>query len=130
MTTSDMIRVLCEKMNISISELARRIGQSPQNFNKKLQRGTMSFKELMTIAIDVKYEQAFILSNRNNEQKQLNMNPVKYFYSCPVCGKYEYYISFAELTGFNLNHLGSYLVYNGFKESFGEYRYFSTMSKE
>lgn len=98
----------------------------------------MSFKELMTIAIDVKYEQAFILSNRNNEfgglgghaSKQLNMNPVKYFYSCPVCGKYEYYVSFAELTGFDLNHLGSYLVYNGFKESLGEYRYFSTMSKE
>lgn len=29
MTTSDMIREFCEKMNISISELARRIGQSP-----------------------------------------------------------------------------------------------------
>ena len=42
MTTSDMIRKLCGKMNISISELARRIGQSPQNFNKKLQRGTVS----------------------------------------------------------------------------------------
>ena len=26
MTTSDMIRELCEKMNISISELARKIG--------------------------------------------------------------------------------------------------------
>lgn len=98
----------------------------------------MSFKELMTIAIDVKYEQAFILSNRNNElgglggyaSKQLNMNPVKYFYSCPVGGKYEYYVSFAELMCFDLNHLGSYLVYNGFKESLGEYRYFSTMSKE
>ena len=61
---------------------------------------------------------------------QLNMNPVKYFYSCPVCGKYEYYVSFGELTDFNLNHLGSYLVYNGFKESLSEYRYFSTMSKE
>ncbi len=32
-TTSDMIRELCEKMNISISELARRVGQSPQKFN-------------------------------------------------------------------------------------------------
>lgn len=65
MTTSDMVRELCIKSNISISELARRIGQSPQNFNKKLQRGTVSFKELMTIArvLDVKYEQAFILPN-------------------------------------------------------------------
>lgn len=61
---------------------------------------------------------------------QLNMDPVKYFYSCPVCGRYEYYVSFAELTDFDLNHLGAYLVYNGFKESISEYRYFSTMSKE
>lgn len=65
MTTSDMIRKLCEKMNISISELARRIGQSPQNFNKKLQRGTVSFAEMMVISemLGVGYEQAFILPN-------------------------------------------------------------------
>ncbi|WP_449580834.1 helix-turn-helix domain-containing protein [Porcipelethomonas ammoniilytica] len=36
MTTSDMIRELCDKQNISLAELARCIGQSPQNFNKKL----------------------------------------------------------------------------------------------
>ena len=42
MTTSDMIRELCKKMNISNAELARQIGQSPQNFNKKLKRGTVS----------------------------------------------------------------------------------------
>jgi nucleoside 2-deoxyribosyltransferase len=29
-----------------------------------------------------------------------------------------------------LNHLSSYLLYNGFKESMKEYRYFTTMSKE
>lgn len=65
MTTSDMIRALCEKQNISLAELCRRIGQTPQNFNKKLKRGTVSFEELMAIAevLDVGYEQAFILSN-------------------------------------------------------------------
>lgn len=65
MTTSDMIRELCEKKNISLAELARRIGQSPQNFNKKLKRGTVSFEEMMEIAetLDVKYEQAFIMSD-------------------------------------------------------------------
>ena len=36
MTTSDMIRELCDRMNISLAELCRRIGQTPQNFNKKL----------------------------------------------------------------------------------------------
>ena len=63
MTTSNMVIELCEKMNISISELARRIGQSPQNFNKKLKRGTVSSKEMAEIAeaLDVDYEQVFIL---------------------------------------------------------------------
>lgn len=63
MTTSDMIRQLCEKMNISLAELCRRIGQTPQNFNKKLKRGTVSFEEMMAIAeaLGVNYEQAFVL---------------------------------------------------------------------
>ena len=65
MTTSDMIRELCEKMNISISELARKIGQSPLNFNKKLQRGTVSVEEMIVIAdvLAVKFEQSFTLTN-------------------------------------------------------------------
>lgn len=65
MTTSDMIRELCEKKNISLAELARRIGQSPQNFNKKLKRGTVSFEEMMEIAgtLGVRYEQVFIMSD-------------------------------------------------------------------
>lgn len=65
MTTSDMIRQLCEKKNISLAELARRIGQTPQNFNKKLKRGTVSFDEMMEIAdaLDVGYRQAFVLPN-------------------------------------------------------------------
>lgn len=65
MTTSDMIRALCEKQNISLAELCRRIGQTPQNFNKKLQRGTVSFEEMMAIAeaLNVKYEQVFVLAD-------------------------------------------------------------------
>lgn len=67
MTTSDMIRELCEKQNISLAELCRRIGQTPQNFNKKLQRGTVSFEEMLRIAeaLDVGYEQAFVLPDGN-----------------------------------------------------------------
>lgn len=63
MTTSDMIRTLCERQNISLAELCRRIGQTPQNFNKKLKRGTVSFDEMMEIAeaVGVGYEQAFVL---------------------------------------------------------------------
>ena len=64
MTTSDMVRELCEKQNISLAELCRRIGQTPQNFNKKLKRSTVSFEEMMAIAevLDVGYEQAFVLA--------------------------------------------------------------------
>lgn len=63
MTTSDMIRELCEKQNITLAELCRRIGQTPQNFNKKLKRGTVSFEEMNEIAeaLGVGYVQAFIL---------------------------------------------------------------------
>lgn len=63
MTTSDMIRELCDRMNISLAELCRRIGQTPQNFNKKLQRGTVSSEEMAKIAeaLGVGYEQAFVL---------------------------------------------------------------------
>ena len=65
MKTSDMIRELCNKKNISISELARRIGQTPQNFGKKLKRDTVSLEEMKQIAdvTEVKFEQSFILSD-------------------------------------------------------------------
>lgn len=67
MKTSEMIRKLCEQMNISVSELARRLGQSPQNFGKKLKRETITLEELKAIAdvMNVKFEQAFILPDGN-----------------------------------------------------------------
>ena len=67
MKTSDMIRQLCEQMNISVSELARRLGQSPQNFGKKLKRETITLEELNNIAdvMEVKFEQALILPDGN-----------------------------------------------------------------
>lgn len=65
MTTSEQIRVLCVRTGISLSELARKINQTPQNFNAKLKRNTISQKELNQIAdvLDVTYEQYFVLKN-------------------------------------------------------------------
>ena len=62
MQTSDLIRELCAKKNISVSELARRIGQSPQNFGKKLKRETVTLDEMKAIAevMGVSYESAFV----------------------------------------------------------------------
>ena len=63
MTTSDMVRQLCEKKNISLVEVCRRIGQTPQNFNKQLMRNTVSSGEMIVIAktLEVGYERVFIL---------------------------------------------------------------------
>lgn len=65
MTTAEQIKVLCVRMNISISELARRIGQSPQNFSAKLKRGTITDTELVKIAdtLNISYKQLFTLPN-------------------------------------------------------------------
>ena len=65
MIASEMIKELCKKQNISLAELCRRIGQTPQNFNKKLQRGTVSVEEMIVIAdvLGVKFEQSFTLTN-------------------------------------------------------------------
>lgn len=65
MTRSELIKIVCQKNNISISELARRIGQTPQNFNKKILRDTVSDKELSEIFTELKvvYEQKIYLKD-------------------------------------------------------------------
>ena len=57
MTTSEQIKVLCLRLGISVSELARQIEQTPQNFNAKLKRNTVSEKEVDLICkkLDVNY---------------------------------------------------------------------------
>lgn len=50
MKTSDIIKELCNEKNISVSELARWLGQTSQNFDKKLKRDTVNFNELKQIA--------------------------------------------------------------------------------
>lgn len=57
--------MFCKEKGISVSELARRIGQTPQNFSKKMKRETVSTEELMLIAneLGVKFEQSYILEN-------------------------------------------------------------------
>lgn len=67
MTASGMIRQLCKQKNISLAELCRHIGQTPQNFNKKLKRNTISLNEIFLIAkvLNVYFEQAFIFPDDN-----------------------------------------------------------------
>ena len=65
MTISEQIKILCVRSNISVSELARRIGTSPQNLNAKLKRGSFTVDDLNQIAevTDTVFERKFILRN-------------------------------------------------------------------
>ena len=65
MSTSDLIRELCCKQNISLAKLARRIGQSKQNLYQKMLRDTLTLDEIKQIAdvLGVKFEQSFTLSS-------------------------------------------------------------------
>ncbi len=65
MNLSEQIKILCVRTNISAAELARRMGQSPQNFNAKLKRESFTISELeqMAEAVDAKFERNFVLYN-------------------------------------------------------------------
>ncbi|WP_085829287.1 helix-turn-helix domain-containing protein [Clostridium massiliodielmoense] len=65
MTISEQIKVLCVRSNISMAELARRLGKSPQNFNSKMKRESFTISELEQIAetVEAKFERNFILTN-------------------------------------------------------------------
>ena len=65
MAVSEQIKILCIKLDISVSELARRYGSSPQAFSQKMKREGFTPDELkkLAIAAGCKYETAFILPN-------------------------------------------------------------------
>lgn len=50
MTISEQIKVLCVRSNISVSELARRMGTTPQNFNAKMKRESFNVSDLEYLA--------------------------------------------------------------------------------
>jgi transcriptional regulator with XRE-family HTH domain len=70
MKTSEQVKVLCVRTGITLAELARRINQTPQNFNAKLKRNTLSVEELTEIAtvLNASFEQYFILPNGDKIQ--------------------------------------------------------------
>lgn len=65
MNISEQIKVLCVRTNISVSELARRIGTTPQNLNAKLKRETFTVADLDQIAdaTGTTFERKFVLEN-------------------------------------------------------------------
>ncbi len=65
MSINEQIRVVCVRSNISVSELARRLGTSPQNFNAKMKRESFTVSDLEQIAyvLECNFECKFILPN-------------------------------------------------------------------
>ncbi len=65
MTISEQIKVLCVRSNISVSELARRVGTTPQNFNAKMKRESFTIADLEMIAsaVESRFERNFVLLN-------------------------------------------------------------------
>ena len=65
MTISEQIKVLCVRSDISVAELARRIGTTPQNFNGKMKRESFNIAELEDIAgaVNSSFERKFVLKN-------------------------------------------------------------------
>ena len=65
MTISEQIKVLCVRSNISVAELARRLGTSPQAFSAKMKRQSFTVEELEIIAeaVGAKFSRSFELSS-------------------------------------------------------------------
>lgn len=65
MSISEQIKVLCVRSNISMAELARRIGLSPQSFSARMKRESFTISELEVIAdaVGVSFSRKFVLYN-------------------------------------------------------------------
>jgi transcriptional regulator len=65
MTISEQIKVLCVRSDISVAELARRIGTTPQNFSGKMKRESFTIAELEDIAgaVNSSFERKFVLES-------------------------------------------------------------------
>lgn len=65
MSVSEQVRILCAKINVSQAELARRLGQSPQNFSAKIKRDSLSISDMEEIAsvLGVEFNHKFICAD-------------------------------------------------------------------
>lgn len=65
MSISEQIKVLCVRSTISMAELARRIGLSPQSFSARMKRESFTISELEVIAdaVGASFSRKFVLYN-------------------------------------------------------------------
>ena len=65
MSVSEQLKILCVKLGISVSELGRLSGKSPQAFSQKMKRESFTVDELKQIAAAAgcNYEGSFVIPN-------------------------------------------------------------------
>lgn len=65
MNTDTKIRMALVYSGLTLSELARRIGQSPQNLGKKMKRDTLNTEEMEQIAaaLGCKWRAEFVFND-------------------------------------------------------------------
>lgn len=51
MRIDEQIKIICVKSGLSISEIGRRLGKSPQAFSQKIKRGNFTLDDLRDIAM-------------------------------------------------------------------------------
>ena len=63
MTTEEIVKQICKEQGMSVAKLAAALGQSRQNFYKKLQRDTLTAQEWQEAAkvLGVEFDQGFVL---------------------------------------------------------------------
>lgn len=65
LTTSEKIRLICKRSDISISELAKRLDISIQNLSNKLTRDNFTERDIEKIAkaLECEYQSLFIMND-------------------------------------------------------------------
>jgi len=65
MTVNEQIKILCIRNGISLAELSRKIGLTPQSLNGKMKRQKFTVEDLekMSAALGCTFERFFVLPN-------------------------------------------------------------------
>ena len=65
LTMGEKIKIIIGRRNMTLAQLAEKVGQSRQNFSNKMSRDNFSEKELYEIAkaLDCSYEANFIMND-------------------------------------------------------------------
>lgn len=69
LTMSEKIKVILNRRNMTISQLAKSTGQSPQNLSNKIGRNNFSVNELYEIAkaLDCTFEAGFTMNDTGEQ---------------------------------------------------------------